>query len=367
MKEILPVIPKKEWIEGRRTLLAWFEAAQRPLPWRNKPEPYPIWLCEIIMQQTRIEQGLAYWQEFLETWPTVEDLAQAPLEEVLKKWQGLGYYSRARNLHKAAQAIANTMNGVFPTTAAGWKALPGVGPYTAAAVSSICFNEVIPAIDGNVLRVLSRYLAITEPIDRPAGRKPIDSFASEWVHPTEPGNHNQALMELGALVCKPRNPDCTSCPLSNSCRSVQLIPGQTPTPPIKAGKTRVENVALTFHVVTDGRRVWMKQRPQTGIWGGLWEFPSTETNEANSAGSQLSDENLFNSCESQGQWGESFIHVLSHRRLHCQFWIWKAPTTVTPDSGQWLTWHEAKNLPIPRALDRFWHDLEKSLSSKSVS
>ena len=367
MEEILSVIPKKEWIEGRRTLLAWFEAAQRPLPWRDEPAPYPIWLCEIIMQQTRIEHGLAYWQQFLETWPTVEDLAQAPLEEVLKKWQGLGYYSRARNLHKAAQAIACTMNGVFPTTAADWKSLPGVGPYTAAAVASICFNESIPAIDGNVLRVLSRYLAITEPVDRPSGRKLLDSFASEWIHPTEPGNHNQALMELGALVCKPRNPDCSSCPLSKSCRSVQSSPGQTPKPPMKAGKTRVENVALTFHIVSDGHRVWMRQRPQTGIWGGLWEFPSTETTGPVSAEAHIPDKNLLNTCESQGQWGVSFVHVLSHRRLHCQFWIWKAKATVTPDAGQWLTWDDAKNLPIPRALDRFWHDLEKSLSSKSVS
>jgi len=367
MEEILSVVPKKEWIEGRRTLLEWFESAQRALPWRNNPEPYAIWLCEIIMQQTRIDQGLAYWQRFINTWPTVKDLAQAPLEEVLKQWQGLGYYSRARNLHKAAQVITHEMNGVFPETAVGWKALPGVGPYTAAAVSSICFNESVAAIDGNVLRVLSRYLDITEPIDRPSGRKPIESFASAWIHPTEPGNHNQALMELGALVCRPRNPDCSSCPLSNSCRSVQSSPGQTPTPPIKAGKTRVENIALTFHVVTDGYHIWMKQRPQAGIWGGLWEFPSTEEGTAFPAAATLPDQHLIRTCENQGQWGQSFVHVLSHRRLHCRFLIWKAATAIPPASGEWFTWQAAQNLPIPRAIDRFWHDLEKSLSTKSTS
>ena len=364
MEEILSVIPKKDWIEGRRTLLEWFQVAQRPLPWRNEPEPYAIWLCEIIMQQTRIDQGLAYWQRFLDTWPHVEDLARTPLDEVLKQWQGLGYYSRARNLHKAAQTIAYDLGGVFPSTADGWKALPGVGPYTAAAISSICFNESVPAIDGNVLRVLSRYLSISDPIDRPSGRKPIELFASEWIHPTEPGNHNQALMELGALVCKPRNPDCSSCALSDSCRSVQSTPGQTPAPPIKAGKTRVENVAMTFHVVTDGRYVWMRQRPQKGIWGGLWEFPSTESDKAFPAESQLPDQSLMNVCRNHGQWGQSFAHVLSHRRLHCRFLIWKAMKIIPPASGEWFTWQDAQNLPIPRALDRFWHDLEKTLSTK---
>ncbi|MFZ8835837.1 MAG: A/G-specific adenine glycosylase [Flavobacteriales bacterium] len=359
MREILSKNPKSEWINDRHRLLNWFETNQRSLPWRETPSSYTIWLCEIIMQQTRIDQGMEYWNRFVEQWPTVHDLANADENDVLKMWQGLGYYSRARNLHRGAKMISTEFNGEFPNNAKAWQKIPGVGPYTAAAISSICFGEATPAIDGNVYRVLSRYLDVVEPIDRPAGKKPIEDFSNEWIDRNQPGKHNESLMELGALICTPRNPKCLDCPLQEGCKNFQTTPGTTPMPPIKAGKTPVKPLHIAFHVVTDGERVWMRQRGNGSFWAQLWEFPSTES-------AQATDFPDFpfkpgkSSIVGIGKWNTPFQHILSHRRLTCEFWVWKTNAGFNPKEGLWLSWDEARALPIPQAIDRFWHEIENS-------
>jgi A/G-specific adenine glycosylase len=362
MQEKLEGATKVHWTDARHALLDWYKAHHRPLPWRLEPDPYRIWLCEIIMQQTRIDQGMRYWERFVTTWGDVRALAESPIEEVLKAWQGLGYYSRARNLHKAANIIAFDMAGEFPVDAAGWRSLPGVGTYTAAAIASICYREPVAAVDGNVLRVVSRFLDIQDPIDRPLGRKQIEQFASHWIHPTDAGTHNQALMELGALVCKPSSPDCGGCPLASHCLSAQNAPGNTPIPPVKQGKTKVKSVNLVFHVVTNGTHVWMQQRAPQGIWGGLWEFPSREVDRFDGSALTLpTDTNVSADNVLSGVWwGERFEHILSHRRLTCQFAIWHIASQITPAGGEWLTWDEAEAKARPRAIDRFWRGLEKS-------
>ena len=311
------------------------------------------------MQQTRIDQGLKYWNTFINTWTDVRALAEAPLDDVLKAWQGLGYYSRARNLHRAAQTIAFERGSVFPATAAEWRTIPGVGPYTAAAIASICFNEPIASVDGNVLRVISRYRDIQDPIDRPIGRNQVEAFATEWIHPTEAGTHNQAVMELGALICKPTSPRCTECPLEPTCLNAQLDSGGTPVPPVKQGKTKVKSVQLVFHVVTNGSHVWMRQRPATGIWGGLWEFPSQEQSlESELPAAPLPESNLRRlPSEAAANGGTLRAHPI-------------APTASMPLRHlvhRWGARPQRRGLDAlvrsrvkarPRAIDRCWERLE---------
>ena len=347
---------------GQRALIAWYRENQRSLPWREAPNPYAVWLCEIIMQQTRIEQGLKYWNKFINTWADVHALAKAPLDDVLRAWQGLGYYSRARNLHRAAQTIAFERDGQFPVTAVEWREMPGVGAYTAAAIASICHNESIAAVDGNVLRVVSRYLDIQEPIDRPIGRNQVDAFASEWIRAEDAGTHNQAVMELGALVCKPKSPHCSDCPLEPTCLSAQPAAAGTPVPPIKQGKTKVKTLKMIFNVVTNGTHVWMRERPATGIWGGLWEFPSQEF-QLNTAQPEYPPPEaslIPDSVLGRRLWGEPFEHILSHRRFRCQFVVWHIKGEPSVTQGKWMPWKEAESKARPRAIDRCWERLEKS-------
>ena len=195
----------------------WYSLYKRDLPWRNTNDPYLIWLSEIILQQTRIDQGLAYFTRFANEFPTVSALANASEDQILKLWQGLGYYSRARNLHFTAKCIQQNFNGFFPEDYTSILALRGVGEYTAAAIASISFNLEHPAVDGNVYRVIARYFGIFDPIDTNAGKKIFSKLAKELIKGTDPGMHNQAMMEFGALQCTPKNPDCLRCPLNESC------------------------------------------------------------------------------------------------------------------------------------------------------
>ena len=204
-----------------KVLIDWYLKNKRELPWRKTSDPYHIWLSEIMLQQTRIEQGLPYYQRFISAFPSVFDLAAAPQEKVLKLWQGLGYYSRARNLHESAKYVAEELNGVFPGSYKELKELKGVGDYTAAAIASICYNEPVAVVDGNVYRVLSRFFDIETPINSTAGIKEFKALASELLDEKDPSSFNQALMEFGALQCKPRNPLCETCPLSSGCLALQ--------------------------------------------------------------------------------------------------------------------------------------------------
>jgi A/G-specific adenine glycosylase len=251
-------------------LLAWYERAAADLPWRRTRDPYPIWLSEIMLQQTQVATVIPYFERFLAEFATVEALASAPLDRVLKRWEGLGYYSRARNLHRAAQAIAS--NGGFPADAAGLQALPGIGRYTANAIASIAYNEPVAVLDGNVMRVLSRLYDIADDISATATRKRLWALAESLVPPTRPGDYNQAMMELGRTICKPRQPICSACPLTEHCLAFQR--GTQSERPVKAPKGKTPHYDVAAGVIyNDGGQLLIAQRPAEGLLGGLWEFP----------------------------------------------------------------------------------------------
>ncbi|MDZ4861132.1 MAG: A/G-specific adenine glycosylase [Candidatus Hydrogenedentes bacterium] len=255
----------------RRALLSWYRKSARDLPWRGTCDPYAIWLSEILLQQTRVDQGLPYFERFLRTFPTVQKLASAREDRVLKAWEGLGYYTRARNLHKAAKLIAYDRAGEFPRTAEDWQTLPGVGRYTAGAIASIAFGERAPVLDGNVIRVLSRLYDVRECTDDPRVRESLWQLAKRLVPAKNPGDFNQAMMELGACVCTPKSPLCAACPVQLHCAARAL--GVQHERPVRKAKSRTphqETVAAA--VQRDGRYLLVK-RPESGLLGGMWEFP----------------------------------------------------------------------------------------------
>jgi A/G-specific adenine glycosylase len=256
-------------------LYRWYKHAKRDLPWRNTNDPYKIWISEIILQQTRIDQGISYYQRFTERFPDVQELARASEEEVLKLWQGLGYYSRARNLHRAAKIVLNEYKGVFPNSYADIKALPGIGPYTAAAISSIAFGLSYPAVDGNVYRVLSRYFGIPTPIDSTKGKKEFRELAEELIAGSNPGMHNQALMEFGALQCTPKSPDCQNCPLIADCFAAKMK--QVGSLPVKQKKTKQINRYFNYYLLEHEDSIYLEKRTGNDIWKNLFQFPLCET------------------------------------------------------------------------------------------
>lgn len=251
------------------TLLRWYESHKRELPWRGIADPYRIWVSEIILQQTRVAQGLEYYLRFVARFPTVEHLAAAQEDEVLRLWQGLGYYSRARNMHKAAKQIV--ARGKFPDTYKEVKALAGIGSYTAAAICSFAYGTPVAVVDGNVFRVLSRYWGISTPIDTTSGKREFETLASSLLCTSCPGEYNQALMDFGALQCVPRSPKCPECPLVSGCaayaeNAVLLYP-------VKSRKTAVDTLHFVYIVVETPDGVWLRRRSGRGIWQGLYEPP----------------------------------------------------------------------------------------------
>ena len=253
----------------------WYSHYKRNLPWRNTRAPYFIWLSEIILQQTRIDQGLAYYQKFTDVFPTIFDLANATEDQVLKLWQGLGYYSRARNLHFTAKFITEQCYGKFPDKYHKLLLLKGIGEYTAAAIASISFNEEYPTVDGNVFRVLSRFFGIETPIDTTAGKKIFLDLAKELIKGTDPGMHNQALMEFGALQCTPQKPNCIICPLNNQC--IAFLTHKTSDLPVKLKKTKQRTRYFNYFVLLNDNYTWIRKRVGNDIWKNLFEFPMIET------------------------------------------------------------------------------------------
>lgn len=256
-------------------LREWYERHKRDLPWRHTKDPYRIWISEIILQQTRVAQGLAYYNRFVGRFPDVRSLAEAQQQEVLKYWQGLGYYSRARNLHEAAKDVAARFDGVFPERYAEILSLKGIGEYTAAAIASFVWNQPYPVIDGNVYRVLGRLFGILTPIDTGKGKQEYRGLATLLLPPDNAGLHNQAIMEFGALQCVPQNPDCETCPLSDSCAA--YASGNPQQYPVKQNKTKTRNRYLNYLFITCDTYTYLKRRGEKDIWEGLYEFPLIET------------------------------------------------------------------------------------------
>jgi A/G-specific adenine glycosylase len=257
--------------EVRRLLLAWYYQHRRDLPWRGESSPYRIWVAEVMLQQTQVTTVIPYYRRFLDRFPTVATLANAPLADVLKLWEGLGYYARARNLHKAAIEIVEKYTGQLPQTYAELRQLPGFGEYTAGAVASIAFGEVVPTIDGNVKRVLARLFAIEEDITRGKVARRLKEIAVALVDPDHPGDWTQALMELGAMVCSPKNPLCSTCPLQALCQA--HLQGIEHRLPVKPAKKALPHYNVTAAIIRQNDKVLIAQRPLEGMLGGLWEFP----------------------------------------------------------------------------------------------
>ncbi len=339
---------------AQKGLRAWYLQHARPLPWREKPSLYGTWLSEIMLQQTRVETGIPKWHAFRERFPDVHTLALASEEQVMKSWEGLGYYRRARLLHKAAKAIHDM--GDFPESHAGWLALPGIGPYTAAAIASIGLGEPVAAVDGNVQRVLSRWDGIEEPVDAKIGAARIQAAADALLDHDHPGDHNQAVMELGALVCAPRNPACETCPLSDTCNSAG-DPVLWSRLPVKTPKKKPQAWNLTWHVVTHGDRVAVMQRPATGVWATMWCFPENPPPDTFAEVGELCD---------------PVTHILTHKRITATFKHWQAPDAGALDAfareeeGQALAWTEFEARARPRLLTKIWKALLRANPHREV-
>lgn len=307
-----------------KTLISWYLQNKRDLPWRNTDNPYLIWLSEIMLQQTRVAQGTPYYISFTTAFPTVFDLANANEEQVLKLWQGLGYYSRARNLHKTAQYVATELSGKFPNNYIDLLKLKGVGEYTAAAIASFSYNEVVPVVDGNVFRVLSRYFDIETDIASTSAKKEFAALAFELMPKNNPALFNQAIMEFGALQCIPKSPNCSVCVFNSSCAALQKKKvGQLP---VKSKKLKVKNRYFNYLVVADdNENTIIQKRTAKGIWHNLYEFPLIETEKEedfNFISSRI--QNIFfenNKVVSIEECNtKSIIHKLSHQHLYIKFW-----------------------------------------------
>ena len=305
-------------------LVQWYLQNKRDLPWRNTQNPYFIWLSEIMLQQTRVAQGMPYFYSFTENFPTVFDLANASEQEVLKLWQGLGYYSRARNLHKTAKTVAFELNGIFPNNYKDLLKLKGVGDYTAAAIASFAYNEKVPVVDGNVFRVLSRYFGVKSDISKLSTKKEFQELASELMPNEHIATFNQAIMEFGALQCVPKNPNCIICVMNHSC--VALQKKMISQLPVKSKKVKVTHRYFNYLILEDEyQKTIINQRTDKGIWHNLYEFPLLETESDinfETISSLIIEKNLFknkiNSIFSLNE--KSQLHVLTHQRLHIKFW-----------------------------------------------
>ena len=307
-----------------KSLIQWYLQNKRDLPWRNTKDPYPNWLSEIILQQTRVAQGTPYFFSFMNAFPTVFDLANANEEQVLKLWQGLGYYSRARNLHKTAQFVAQELSGVFPTTYKDLLQLKGVGEYTAAAIASFSYNEAVPVVDGNVFRVLSRFFDVETDIAVASAKKEFAALAFELMPKDNPALFNQAIMEFGALQCVPKSPNCSLCIFNGSCAALQKK--KVDQLPVNNKKLKVRNRFFNYLVVSDeNENTIIQKRTAKGIWHNLYEFPLIETDVAedfDSISAIVKDEFFENNTVlSIDEYDEkSILHKLSHQHLHIKFW-----------------------------------------------
>ncbi|MEI8113915.1 MAG: A/G-specific adenine glycosylase [Bacteroidia bacterium] len=342
----------------------WYSLYKRDLPWRNNRDPYSIWLSEIILQQTRIDQGLTYYNKFLDEFPEISDLASASEDQVLKLWQGLGYYSRARNLHSTAKFIQNSLNGKFPEDFNTILSLKGIGDYTAAAIASMSFNLEHPVLDGNVFRVLARYFGISEPTDTAAGKKIFKELAKELIKGTDPGMHNQALMEFGALQCTPRNPNCSECPIHERCFAFSF--GKIIELPVKKNKTKQRERFFNYLVLSGKNCTWLRKRTEDDIWKNLFEFPPIETSTKTEI-EELVKQNEFRDIVNEDQdiienvsnWK---VHILSHQRIHYRFIrIHIFNEILVPDEFIRVNKEDIFNFAIPKLLETYIHENRGSI------
>ena len=336
--------------------MPWYRTHHRDLPWRRTSDPYLVWLSEVILQQTRVDQGLPYYLRFAQRYPTVGYLARTSEVQVLKLWQGLGYYSRARNLLVAARQVMRDHGGQFPTSSTALLGLKGVGDYTAAAIASICGNEQVAVVDGNVYRVLSRVFGIDTPIDRSQGRSQFRALATELVDHRAPGDHNQAVMELGAQVCRPRDPDCAACPLRTRC--VAHREGRTAFLPVKAKRQASRVRYFNYLHIPSANGLYLQKRSGNDIWRGLYELPVIESDRP------LTKATMARRCSALlgPRWrvarkDEVKEHVLSHQRIRAVFWEVGPPANVgTLANWKLVTHTQLHRYPVPRLIERWMEE-----------
>ncbi|MFD2822785.1 A/G-specific adenine glycosylase [Lacinutrix iliipiscaria] len=336
-----------------KTLTDWYSVNKRDLPWRRTKNPYHIWLSEIILQQTQVNQGLPYYEVFVSNYPTIFDLANAKESAVLKLWQGLGYYSRARNLHTTAQYIVKELSGRFPDNYKALLKLKGVGDYTASAIASICFDEVCAVVDGNVYRVLSRYFGVKTPINSSIGQKEFKALAQQLIDKNNPAEFNQAIMDFGSRQCKPKSPDCSVCPLQNDCQA--YINNSIANLPVKVKKTRVSKKHFNFLVfISHDNKTILEKRTQRGIWQNLYQFPLVETQSSIKYNEMKSHLKTFpitnNGYDRLSLFNkEDIIHKLSHQHLHTKFWI----VEIEHLPKQSILIEKIRDYPVPVLLSNF--------------
>ncbi|MFK7806582.1 MAG: A/G-specific adenine glycosylase [Saprospiraceae bacterium] len=344
-----------------KALLKWNMQQSRPMPWKGEKNPYLIWLSEIILQQTRVEQGLPYFEKFKAVYPTVHDLARAPEDEVMKLWEGLGYYSRARNLHSTAKYISGDLKGVFPKEYKNILALKGVGPYTAAAIASFAYGLPHAVVDGNVYRVLSRFYNIDDPIDTTIGKAKFVKLADELLDKTKPGVYNQAIMDFGATVCVPKNPICDSCPLQVKCKAYEK--NKVDKLPVKSKKLIRKKRFFNYLVVKDeGNQTLIRKRVEKGIWQNLYDFPLIESTKQ----IELAD------LKKQSDWkdwigknkliilpSKPFRQLLTHQEIIAVFWEVKINDIEDLpmfDRFASVDWTALANFGFPKIIDTYIKD-----------
>lgn len=330
-------------------IINWYQQNYRELPWRNTTDAYKIWLSEIILQQTRVAQGLPYYLNFIHAFPTVNDLANADEQQILKLWQGLGYYSRARNLHFTAKYVMENHNGIFPTSYEELLKLKGIGTYTAAAIASFSSNEPVAVVDGNVFRVLSRVFNVEYDISQNSTKKYFIELATKVLSKSQPNVHNQAIMEFGALQCVPKSPNCLACVFNDSCEAYKLK--KVSELPVKSKKIKVAKRFLNYILVKDTLDNYeMNKRTENGIWKNLFEFPCIESE------SEMVDNEVLNRLNDvysikQFHYFDTFdvLHKLSHQHLNIKFYS----ITIVDAIDKSYTFEEVKQLPVPIVLHNF--------------